>query len=243
MKDTNQYSDEFMHRYVDGELTQEETEQFISALQHNENIRNRICQLQHSKQLLKHSYPLEQQNVILPSTPSSRFGLRAVAAICLLLIAGFLGGWINQEHFQYKLAATSLESTYNHNTNGIQTAVAEPQNIILHIDSAEVEKQQQALDYAEYLLNDYKEKNIAVEVIANSAGIDLFRAGASPYQQRLETLLSNYDNLRLIACSRALARLQERGEKPVLIPQAHIGSTALDHIVKRLQQGWTYKKI
>ena len=120
---------------------------------------------------------------------------------------------------------------------------AEPQKVILHIDSADTDKLQKVLDYAELLLDDYKRNNIKVEVIANAGGVNLFRSDVSPYQQRLKKLSTSYDNLRLIACSNTIARIRERGEKPILIPEAHIGPTAIDHIVGRLKQGWTYKKI
>lgn len=243
MNDREQFSETFLHRYVDGELSQEETDLLLAELQNNETLRTHICQLQHIKSMVNNAYPLEQDNQLSENTLFAKPKFRAVAGISLILISGIIGGWINQKLVNSGVTHSANSNSTLNDAVKLQPAIAETQKVILHIDSAEKDKLEQVLDYAEYLLDDYKQNNIQVEVIANAGGINLFRADMSPYQQRLQQLSTHYVNLRLIACSNAIARLRERGESTTLIPEAHVGPTAIDHIITRLQQGWTYKKI
>ena len=243
MSPMEQNTETLLHRYVDGELSQEETDFVLSELQNDEALKSRICQMQHTKSMLNYAYPLETENQSPKNVFSSKRQLLAVASIFLILISGIAGGLINQKLAQPETTLAATAEPVLDDAIKLQPAIADPRKVVLHIDSADTDKLAQVLDYAEYLLHDYKQNNIKVEVIANAGGINLFRAGVSPYQQRLQELSSHYDNLRLIACSNAIARLQEHGEKAILIPEAHTGETAIDHIIGRLQQGWTYKKI
>ena len=86
-------------------------------------------------------------------------------------------------------------------------------------------------------------KPIELEVIANAGGLDLFREEASPYAMRIQQLSEQYPNVKFIACTNAIERLREKGIEPHLIKSVHRGPTALDQVVKRMNDGWTYIKI
>ena len=79
-----------------------------------------------------------------------------------------------------------------------------------------------------------------VEIVANQTGLDILRAGKSPYAKRLEKLRATYPNLTYIACHQTADRLRENGVAVKLLPGVHYAPTALDEIVKRMQQGWVY---
>jgi len=55
--------------------------------------------------------------------------------------------------------------------------------------------------------------------------------------------MSDNQNVSFIACSNALERLRSRGIEPKIIAHTRTGGTAIDQIVKRLQQGWVYIKV
>ena len=56
----------------------------------------------------------------------------------------------------------------------------------------------------------------------------------------LERLREAYPNLTYIACHQTADRLREKGVRVKLLPGVHFAPTALDEIVKRMQQGWVY---
>mgnify|MGYP000052599505 CR=1 FL=1 len=63
---------------------------------------------------------------------------------------------------------------------------------------------------------------------------------APPSLEKLEQLLAAYPNLAYVACNQTLDRLREKGGTVSLLPGVHVAPTALDEIVKRLQEGWVY---
>lgn len=68
----------------------------------------------------------------------------------------------------------------------------------------------------------------------------MLRAG-SPFEGRIKSIVSKYDNVTFLACGRAkiLAGFIE-GREIHLLPEAIEIPAAIDQILKRLQMGWTY---
>ncbi len=56
-------------------------------------------------------------------------------------------------------------------------------------------------------------------------------------------MMDKYDNLTFVACANTIKRLKEQGVDVLLIDRTHASETAIDHVVERLQAGWTYIKI
>jgi hypothetical protein len=103
----------------------------------------------------------------------------------------------------------------------------------------------EVLDRAERYLDQAEAQGRALqlEVVANSRGLNLLRAGYSPYAERIAQMRQRHANLQFIACSQSVARFAAEGEDVVLLPAAHTAPTAIGQIVDRLQQGWTYVRI
>jgi intracellular sulfur oxidation DsrE/DsrF family protein len=102
-----------------------------------------------------------------------------------------------------------------------------------------------ALDDAEGLLRTAQEtaQPIVVELVANAGGLDLLRAGVSPHAYRIARLRAEHPNLALVACGQTVERLRERGIEVRLLPGTRVASSALDQIVTRMGQGWSYVRI
>jgi len=56
-------------------------------------------------------------------------------------------------------------------------------------------------------------------------------------------MMDKYDNLTFVACANTIERLRARGVDVHLIDRTHARSTAIDHVISRLREGWTYIKI
>jgi intracellular sulfur oxidation DsrE/DsrF family protein len=121
---------------------------------------------------------------------------------------------------------------------------ASADRVLVHIASSDAGHVGPALDGIEGLLRDARAagRPVAVEVIANIGGIDLLRVGASPYPARVAALQAAYPELSFIACGQTLERLRERGATVQLLPGVRRASSALDQVVRRLQEGWVYVK-
>ena len=80
-----------------------------------------------------------------------------------------------------------------------------------------------------------------MEIVANEGGLNLLRSDTTPYAQRIRQLAEK--DVLFFACSKAIERLEERGINVRLVPEAKTRYSALDRVVLRMQQGWTYEKI
>ena len=122
---------------------------------------------------------------------------------------------------------------------------ADPHRVMLHLDSAAPERMEAALDRAEQLLDEAEREGRAMqlEIVANSHGINLMRAGVSPHAARMAQMTQRHANLHWVACSQTIARFTGEGQHVELLPTARAAPTAIGEIVTRLQQGWTYVRV
>jgi len=113
---------------------------------------------------------------------------------------------------------------------------------VVHVASSRGEVVDTALQEVEDYLRDARAagRKVHVEIVANQTGLDILRADKSAYSMRLERLRAAYPNLTYIACHQTADRLSEKGVKVTLLPGVQFAPTALDEIVKRMQQGWVY---
>ena len=242
MSSGQEVSDSQLHLYVDGELDPSENDHVLQAIEDNNAIRERVNQLQYLKSLVKNQYPLENEQ---PGMAASRNGIlpwRAIAASVAILAFGVVLGWMGHGLNANRATITDSQPT---GAGMVATSPATTQGnrVLLHIDDNNPAKLKALVAYAESLLVDRDRDDLKIEVVANARGLDIFRAGPGMEKARLQRLSRQYSNLELFACANAIARLREKGVKVDLIPEAHTGATALDHIIQRMREGWDYHKI
>ncbi len=231
------FSDEMISAYADGELQGSEKTEFENELQNDFELQQALNDLYALKAQLKQTYQ-HVQPPVKPQYTKSNYRVAAYAAFLLLTFAvGWLGG--DRMHVQNEsMAQASLNP-------GMRMIAEQPGKYILHISVRDKSKFKQTLDQAESLMASYrnKDQNIELEIIANAGGLDLFREDVSPYADRVKQLRVDYPSIKFIACSNAIDRLREQGLEPDLINSVHQGTTAIDQVVKRVHQGWSYIKI
>jgi intracellular sulfur oxidation DsrE/DsrF family protein len=66
---------------------------------------------------------------------------------------------------------------------------------------------------------------------------------STPYLKRIETLSASYDALQFVACNNTIARLAREGKAVDLVDVALIQPSAVQFVVERLRQGWSYVAI
>jgi len=83
-----------------------------------------------------------------------------------------------------------------------------------------------------------------LEILTNSDGVALVTNNHKQYNHRLQKLQQKYQNLVVMACGKTLKRLQRTQGKPVdLLPQTGVVISAINQIVKRQKEGWSYIRI
>jgi intracellular sulfur oxidation DsrE/DsrF family protein len=237
-------SDETLHAFIDGELDVAECEQLLARMRDDEALSRRACALRSLKSMVRLAYAKPPAAVrAAPAMPKPRL-LQRCAYACLVLLAGLSSGWALRglEAQVATTAPATLPGGYQMVSLGGEP---DPSRVMLHLDSSAPERMLTALDQAERLLDEAEREGRAmqVEIVANSHGIDLMRAGVSPYAARMAQMTQRHANLQWVACSQTIARFTSQGQKVELLPTARAAPTAIGEIVTRLQQGWTYVRV
>jgi hypothetical protein len=125
---------------------------------------------------------------------------------------------------------------------GALAQTASPDRVLLHLSSSAPERIAAMLDEAEGMLRAARNdgRAVAIEVVANNTGLDVLRVDAAGEARRLAALRREFPNLTLVACAQTIERLREKGVAARLLPDAIVATSALDQVVKRIQEGWTY---
>jgi uncharacterized protein len=227
----NTISDEILGAYVDNELDPTERAALLERITEDSAVRSRACELWQLKQMVRGAYPLPRQNAAAANRGFGASRWTHALAASALLVSGTISGWLVHGRIDAERQMTSQ----------IDTIRAEGGRVVLHLFSDEPARMEAALRTAEQLAKarDDAGRPFRVEFIANGPGLHLLRSGGSPYAARIEHL-RHFDNLRLVACRQAIARLQERGLEVHLLPGVEEAVSAESELATRLTQGWRY---
>lgn len=247
MTNNNDISNELLNAYLDNELDSEERGEIMAALEKDPALAGRLCELRNTKELTQFAYsiPPSVRHKGTQWKYGKQFMTMAMAAT-LFLAVGSLVGWFAHDRLGVNSIMQAGEGQIIFDSSQASLPVdVEQKKVILHIDTAEPDRLTAALDSAEDLLitSAANGNQLDLEIIANARGLDLLRVGTTPFAERITELTEKYDNLSILACSRAIKRLEDLGIKVKLVPEAGIAPSALDQIVDRLRQGWVYIKV
>lgn len=242
MKQNEQFSDEMLNAFIDDQLDQDEREQILSALRHDDVLTQRVCDLQKVRSLVQLAYsekdivPAHQQ----ASSQESSDWLRKSIAASILILVGILSGWFTHQYTSTDKSLVEYAQTIRNNP---ALADNETWQVMLHVSHNQERRFNILLEEAENLLATYKsnQQPLQLEILANGKGLDLVKNENAPHVLKLKRLQKEYDNLIVSVCGQTLQRLQKETGKPVsLVPDANIVRSAIHQVGKRQKQGWTY---
>jgi intracellular sulfur oxidation DsrE/DsrF family protein len=232
---SSKHDDFRIHAFVDDQLDSMDREELMLEMEQDAALREQICKLRHLKSVFRHAY-VDEDTEVNPIPWHLRVGIRHLLtrsmAAGFILMLGMGAGWLMKPSNPLMNRAISLEDIQG-----------QPYKVILHIDDSDPEKFSEVLATADSLISKYEKGGVEVEVIANGEGLDMLRADTSPQAQRVSSMIMSHSNLHFIACANAIRHLEERGVHVSLIDHTEKTPSALEHVVKRLQQGWHYIKV
>ena len=244
MHDKKQYSDEHLNAFIDNQLDTAEQAEILDAIRHDSELSQRICKLQKLHNLIQLSY----QSVEVPErhkgtnnlTQSVKF--KWFAAASFLLAIGSIAGWISHQ----TLNPNSLTNIAQLTHNPASKNNADKWNLMLHVSTAEPHRLNIVLNEAEALLKEYAKssRKLNLEILTNSEGLALVTNNGKSYNKHLQQLQQTYENLTVMVCGETLKRIQRtKGKKLKLLPNTTIVPSAINQIVNRQQNGWSYIRI
>lgn len=235
-------STEMLNAYIDNELDDKEALNIEAELKKDSQLQNRLYKLQQVKLKVQASYASVRAPVRREERSKSAWLPTAIAASITLAI-GMTSGWYGN---QYVNDNGSFESD-GAQLLGVKLQEVTPQDdkIIIHLAKNDKILFDKALAKAEALLErfDQMQQSGAIQVLANSNGMDILRDDRSPYKGRIVNLMQQYDNIQFIACENTIRRLKSNGQNVQLISGVRVNGPVINEIVSHMQDGWTYIKI
>ncbi len=241
-QDQRNYSDEHLNAFIDDQLDAEEKAEILDAARHDAELSQRICKLQKLHNLVQLSYEsidVPEQHQLQNNKPVKRFSWAVAASLFLFL--GSFAGWISHE-----VMKPGISELAQITQGSINSTNADHWRLMLHVSTDNPNRLKLVLDEAEALLREYaaSSRQLELEILTHKKGLALVTNNGKDYSQRLEKLKQQYANLSVLVCGQTLKRVQrEQGHKIDLIPGANVVKSAINQVVKRQRDGWSYVKI
>lgn len=240
MSAEREISEEMGGAFADGELDGAEWARVAESMARDAALRERVCELRTLKDMVRHAYavaPARRPRV----RPRAGARWRLLAAAAAFAAAGWLGhAWWGGAPALDPTSAYALRGDWQELRGDWRTL--DGSRVLVHVSSGEGAALATALDEVEDLLRSARaeRRSIEVEIVANTAGLDLLRADGSPVAVRVAALRRDYPHLGLIACGQTLERRRARGQALLLAPGTLVAPSALEHVIERLRGGWVY---
>lgn len=241
----NSITDETLNAFVDQQLTPGEMEEVFQEVKQDAELAQRICHTRQLKSMIKHAYDgVEPRRPAEWRIARSR-SFQALAASLLLGLGGLLG-WAMKP--ASTTAASILPPALAKSGEFIPASLNQESSegrIILHLDNDKPERMAAVLDYADQILDNARKegKEAKLEIVANSYGLNLLRAGYTTQLPRIKALADKHANLSFIACGQTVARFKREGQDVTLIEQAKMAPSAIGEVVSKMKEGWTYIRV
>ncbi|MCA1805570.1 MAG: hypothetical protein LC646_09610 [Xanthomonadaceae bacterium] len=228
------FSDDLLHAYIDGEVDALTGQQIQDAMKQDAALRNRVHALSNTKEMMRLAFssakpPRASKPLTAPNRVRPMYGLVASLLVLTLCFGVGVLGYRTAPLLEQVLAS--------------QPAPSAPARLVVHVGESDPERFAATLAYTERYLREQAGSGAMVEVVANAGGLDLLLQGGSPHEARILEMMDRYENLHFVACMNTLRKLQRQGATPALIRDVQADRTAVDHIVERVLQGWTYVKV
>lgn len=250
MNDTKQAVAENLNAYLDGELDADAAARLELRLAADPRLARHLRELQRVRDLTRRALA-DGAPAGVPITRRRRVPRLVPYALAAGLLVGF-GVAVDRLLTPPPQPVDELSAYLPPGAQVIQPAhleVATPAGetrALFHIADDDPRSIHATLGHIEHLLKHYAEANrpLQIELIVNADGLTALRADLSPAREEIARLQHNYANVEFVACGTTIARVQrETGREVRLLPHIRVASSALDQILVRLQQGWSYVRI
>jgi len=248
MRDQNEYSDELISAYIDGELDKYESAQLLSNAQKNNELGQRLEEARTLKEKVRLAYTdlPPERNVNKPFNGTafiSHYKFLAASFFILLAIAAFILPAITNND-EVILAKQLIKNTRPITANTIGEAIGTRKQIIINISQYQAQNFDTTLDNIEkILLQNNTDKSFSIEIVANKTGLRALDTETSLHAERIALMAEKFDNLEVIACAKSLAKLASEGDPVQLMKSILITPSAAQQVAKRTGKGWLYLKI
>ena len=227
VNDSSQIDELVLTAFIDGELEPDEYERVIRAMEVDPALRQRVDILRRAGDLMRLGFG----RVDTPACHTDRAAGRWVnpgrwaASLVLLFVTALVAGLGGYEAGRQAGAPADAD-----------------RRLVLHISESSPAQFAVALEYTRRFVQEASPGS-EIAVVANAGGLDLLRADVTRFRDRIDSLITGYEQVQFIACANSIRKLRRQGVEPSFIEHVDTSQPAFDQIVRRLEQGWSYRKV
>ena len=244
--DSHHITEEKLNLFIDEQLDKTEMDEIHRLLLDDKSLRERVCQLKAVRELVGYAYSeAPRSGMERRVSRSARWNRSSAIAASFLLMVGVALGWFGHGVGGPDAHIASSREIFDYYSNNIPASHT-LRKIVVHVSSGDLYDLKKALDETDQLLQSYRSAGapLAIDIVANKAGINLLRKGVSPYADRIEKMVEENDNIQFFACARSIAKAKKKeGKDFAMLPEAHIARPARELIPERIDKGWVYIKV
>ncbi|MFV9615980.1 MAG: hypothetical protein ACNYZG_08490, partial [Gammaproteobacteria bacterium] len=217
MKNQNQYSNEHINAYIDGELDSDERALLLFDEQEDSALAQRI----NDARMLKEKVQLVYSDLLVNDTAKKTFSCTAfvckqkslVASLIVLITATvlLLPTFINNDDLI--LAKQLIKNTPPVAPETIRTAVGTNKQLVINISQYQAQHFDIAIEQIETLLQQHRnDKSFSIEIVASKNGLKALDAKTSLHADRISLLAEQFNSLDVVACAKSMTDLAASGD-------------------------------
>lgn len=248
MNQQNEYSDEHISAYIDGELDNDERARLLFDEQDNAALAQRVNEVRMLKEKIQLAYPeVLDKNVTRTSfsfTTFTHHHRALVAGLFILTAVSAMLTYNMSNDDNLILAKQLIKNTQPISASSISNAIDTHERVVIHVSQYNPQNFTATINHIETLLQQHSsDKSFDVEIVANGKGLKALDLETSIHAERISRLARQFNSLEIIACAKSLAQLAEEGDPIQLMKSIMITPSAAQQISKRINENWFYLKI
>jgi len=238
MSEDQKVSFEELNAFIDGELDAGASARVLAAIDGDDQLKREACELRALRDQVRHAYEPSRLGGGRAHSRFPRGRWPQALAAGLLLAVGAVIGWQGR---------TLLQPDGRDVWQRIAQVVphGDARRLVLHVGDPDRARFENTLEEVRGMLKAAhgRGQRMELEILANGTGLNLLRVKTSPVAEKLARLQAEFPELSLVACGQGLNRLQSQGDDIRLVPGVVTADSALDQIVRRMNQGWAYLRV
>ena len=248
MKEQNQYSDEHISAYIDGELDNDERARLLFDEQQDPELAKRISETR----ALKEKVQLAYSDISHKITSTVSFNCAdfvsknrsLVAGIGILIITATLLIPTIKNHHDISLAKNLIKTTEAISADKINSTVGDSKQVVINLSQYQPENFDNTINHIETLLIQHEnDESFSVEIVANKNGLKALDTKTSTHAERISLLAKRYESLDIIACVKSMTDLANSGNPIKLMKEIALSPSAAEQVAKRMSDGWMFLKL
>ena len=225
MSANNNFSDEHLNAFVDGQLDGAETNRVFEALNRDPELSLKVGELRKLKELVQYAYNNNASAKGRSTAQLARSRLISSALAASLLAIGVTGGW-----FWHNALLTGSDGS-------IGPSAAKKRGIVLQISENDPAKWDMALTTVKNIRKEFSAENMDIEIVAYGPGLEMFKKN-TPLARRLDDAAKS--GVKLLACGNAMKASNTTKEE--LSPSVEVVKAGVVEIMQKQEQGYSYIK-